>query len=109
MHMLLGLLAIATVALAAPVADVYPIEIEAEHESVAWWVELADPVTACHAKAWIGRMGEQPLATLFVVDLDEETAPTAEGETPLRGLAPGTYGVQFGSDGCWSVFSLVGR
>ena len=72
-------------------------------------MELPDQETRCRAKAWIGRMGEQPLATLFAVDLDEEAAPTAEGETPLPGLAPGTYDVHFGSDGCWSVFSLVGR
>jgi hypothetical protein len=35
-------------------------------------------------------MGEQPLATLVATDLDEEVAPTSEGETPLLGLARGT-------------------
>ena len=109
MHAMIGMLAMVAVALPAPVDDVHPIEVKAEHEAVAWWVELADPATACHAKAWIGRMGEQPLATPFAVDLDEDVAPTAEGETPLYGLAPGTYDVHFESDGCRWVFSLVGR
>ena len=109
MHALFGLLAAVAVALSAPTDDVRPIEVKPEHEAVAWSVELADPATACHAKAWIGRLGEQPLATLFAVDLDEEVAPTAEGETPLYGLLPGTYDVHFESDGCSWTFSLVAR
>ena len=54
-------------------------------------------------------MGEPPLTTLFTVDLDEEVAPTAEGETPLYGLAPGTYDLHFEGDGCWWVCHLVAR
>jgi hypothetical protein len=108
MHVLLGMLAI-VVTLVSPSDDVYPIEIKAEHEAIAWSVEPQVQETACHAKAWVGRMGEQPLATLFAVDLDEEVAPTAEGETPLYGLAPGTSDVHFQSDGCWWQFNLVAR
>ena len=109
MHGLLRMLAILTVALSAPIDDVHPIEIKAEHEAVAWLVELQDRETACRARAWIGGMGEHPLATLFAVDLDEEVAPTAEGETPLYGLPAGTHDVHFEGDGCWWVFSLVSR
>ena len=54
-------------------------------------------------------MGEQPLTTLFAVNLDEAVAPTAEGETPLHGLSPGTYDLHYESDGCWWAFSLVAR
>ena len=109
MHALLGMLSIVAVSLAAPIDDVHPIEIEAEHESVAWSVELQDQQTACRARAWIGRMGEQPISTLFAVDLDEEVTPTAEGETPLYGLPPGTYDVHFESGGCRWQFNLVAR
>ena len=59
MHGLLGLLSVLVV-LVAPIDDVYPIEIKTEHGAVAWTAELADPATACRAKAWIGRIGEQP-------------------------------------------------
>ena len=100
MHVLLGRLALVTIALVTPVDDVHPIEIKPEHESVAWAVELQDGEAICSAKAWIGRMGEQPLATLFSVELDETVAPTAEGETPLIGLPPGTYDLHFEGAGC---------
>ena len=109
MHAVVGLLATVAGVLSAPADDVHSIEIKPEHHAVAWTVKLADPATACNAKAWIGRMGEEPLAPLFAVDLDEEVAPTAEGQTPLFGLAPGTYDVHVESDGCWWVFSLVSR
>ena len=103
------MLTIVAVTLAAPVDDVHPIEIKPEHEAVAWSVELQVQETACRARAWIGRMGEQPIFSLFAVDIDEEVAPTAEVETPLYGLAPGTYDVHFESDGCWWQFNLVAR
>jgi N-acetylglucosamine-6-phosphate deacetylase len=48
-------------------------------------------------------MGEQPIATLFTVDLDETVAPTAAGETPLYGLQPGHYNLHFeGGSGAWT-------
>jgi hypothetical protein len=109
MHVLLGLMALVTVAFVAPTDDVYPIEIKAEHDAVAWTVELQDRETSCRVRAWIGRMGEQPLATLFSVELDETVTPTAEGETPLNGLAPGTYELHYEGAGCSWAFSLVGR
>ena len=92
MHALLGLL-VAIVLLATIVGSVL----------------LDAGAASCRGRFWIGRGGEQPLATLFALDLDEEVAPTAEGETPLLGLAPGTYDVHFEGDGCWWAFSLVGR
>ena len=48
-HALLGMLSVLTVALAVPVADIPSIEVKAEHEAVAWWVDLADPATSCRA------------------------------------------------------------
>ena len=97
------------VVLAAPVDHVYPIEFKPEHESIAWraWTDAAE--RRCTARAWIGRRGEPPIASVFAVALDEEVAPTAEGETPLYGLPAGTYDVHFEGDGCWWVFSLVSR
>ena len=109
MHALLGMLAIVAVAFSQSTDEVYPIEIGADHDAVAWTVELQDRETRCRVRAWIGRMGEQPLATLFAVDLDDTVAPMAEGETPLYGLPPGTYDLHFEGDGCsWSL-SLVAR
>jgi hypothetical protein len=109
MHALLGLLAIVTVALAAPSDDIQPITIHPEHYAVAWTVELEDPATVCRARAWIGRMGEQPIFTLFAAELDEEVPPTAEGQAPLYGLPPGAYDVHVENDGCWWQFNLVAR
>ena len=54
-------------------------------------------------------MGEQPLATLFSVELDDTVAPTAEGETPLYGLPPGTYDLHVEGAGCSWGFVLVPR
>jgi len=101
MQTLLGVLTVATVALIAPIDFVSPIIIGPEQDAVAWTVGLEDRQTSCHAKAWIGRMGEQSIANLFVVDLDEAVVPTAESESPLHGLPPGSYGLHFESDGCW--------
>ena len=52
-------------------------------------------------------MSELPLSILFSVELDETVAPTAEGETPLPELAPGSYDLHFQSNGCQWAFSLV--
>ena len=43
------------------------------------------------------------------VDLDEEVAPTASGETPFLGLASGPHDMHFGGDGRWWHDSLLGR
>jgi hypothetical protein len=107
MHVLLGLLAIVAVVLAAPSDDVYPITIGEDYEAVAWTVALQEREATCRAKAWIGRMGDQPLATVFAVELDEMVAPTAEGETPLYGLHPGTYDLHYEGAGCQWAFSLI--
>jgi len=106
-EVLLGLLTIAAVVLSAPTDDVHPIEVRPEHGAIVWSVLLDAGAASCRARAWIGRMGEQPLATLFAVD--EEVVDRAEGETPLPGLAPGTYDLHFEGDGCWWHYSLVGR
>jgi len=108
MHALLGLL-VAIVLLASIVDDVHPIEVKPEHGAIVWSVMLDAGAASCRARAWIGRMGEQPLATLFAVDLDEEVVDRAAGETPLYGLAPGTYDLHFEGDGCWWHYSLIGR
>ena len=107
MHALVGLLAL--VVLATSTDDVHPIEVKPEHGAIVWSVMLDAGASSCRARAWIGRMGEQPLSTLFAVDLDEEVAHAAEGETPLLGLEPGTYDLHFEGDGCWWHYSLVGR
>ena len=109
MYIVFGLLAICAVALTTQSDWVYPIEIEPEHDSVSWSVELQGGQATCVAKSWIGRMGEQPLATLFAVELDETVAPNAHGETPLFALAPGTYDLHYEGDGCQWAFSLVPR
>jgi hypothetical protein len=105
MHRLLGMLV--AVMLAAQIDAMYPIELRPEHDAMAWTVELQGSESVCRARAWIGRMGEQPLATLLTVELDETVAPKAEGETPLLGMAPGTYDLHFESDGCAWAYSLV--
>jgi hypothetical protein len=97
MHALLGLLAILAV---TSTDEVYPIRIGLEHASVAWTVTWRDEETSCRVRAWIGRMGEQPLTNLFAVELEGSVAPTAEGETPLYGLLPGTYDLHVENAGC---------
>jgi hypothetical protein len=82
-HLLLGMLAIVAVALVSPTDDIQPITIGSEHYVVAWTVELQDRETACRAKAWIGRMGEQPIFTLFAVELDDP-AGSWGGDTRWR-------------------------
>jgi 5-methylcytosine-specific restriction endonuclease McrA len=42
------------------------------------------------------RPADQEIATLFAVDPDDSVAPSAEGSTPLNGLAPGTYDFHVG-------------
>jgi len=49
---------------------------------------LPEDEEACRVRAWIGRMGEQPLANLFAVELDEEVAPTASGATTGADVDP---------------------
>lgn len=103
MHGLLALLTLVAVTFAD---EVHPIWILPEHTTIVWTVTLHDEAT-CHVKAWIGRMGEQPLATVFVVDLDETVALSAEGETPLHGLEPGSYDLHVENVGCTYTFSLA--
>ena len=52
-------------------------------------------------------MSDLPLSTQCSVELDETVAPTAEGETPLLGLAPGSYDLHCESNGSQWAFSLV--
>ena len=108
MHAWFGLLV--GIVLLAPIEDdVHPIQVDPEHGAIVWSVLLDAGPASCQARAWMGRMGERPLATLFAVDLDEEVVDRAAGETPLYGLAPGTYDLHFEGDGCWWHYSLVGR
>ena len=91
MNALLALLTFAAIASGAPTDDVYPIEIRPEHGAISLIVSLTDTSPNCTAYAWIGRMGDQPLGTVFRVELDASVNPQAEGSTPLYSLAPGTY------------------
>ena len=106
MYAFLGLLALVAV---ATTDEVYPIRIGPDHASVVWTVTLHDDAASCRVRAWIGRMGEQPRANLFAVELDGTVAPRAEGETPLLGLPPGSYDRHVENDHCNYAFSLVAR
>jgi hypothetical protein len=109
MDLLLALLTLASVIAGAPTDGVHPIEIRPEHGSIIWAVSLTDASPNCTAHAWIGRMGDQPLGTVFRVDLDVTVAPKAEGSTPLSSLAPGTYDLHLEGSCFLFAYSLAPR
>jgi hypothetical protein len=109
MNALLALLTFAAVAAGAPTDDVYPIEIRPEHGAISWIVLLTDESPNCTVYARIGRMGDQPLGTVFRVELDASVNPEAEGSTPLTSLAPGTYDLHLEGACFLFAYSLVPR
>jgi hypothetical protein len=86
-----------------------PIDVRPEHAAIPWTVGLLGDQPNCTAKAWIGRMGEQPLAMVFSVELDGSVAATLGGETPLNGLPPGGYDLHYEGDACGWSYALVPR